>query len=260
MKLTSTQIGHLRTALTAAKTANVSQVALYANMIRGVSDTENSIIFSKLDLGLAMDVQVGIGNVDTLVKRLMIFGDAGLTLEGEVGADNQTIKRLSIKAPNGKTEFRCSSIKHIKHPKNTPDDLDNITLARDTKVATLVLTLEELQQLSRGAKTLGTEAITIQLKADGGVKAECYDTDNNVFTITLKNPCVFEDDEFSVVHSYAAGSSGVLLTLMENMARERQGEELIEFPLYSNGMIGCRVNGHFILAAKRADRDEGDDE
>jgi hypothetical protein len=260
MKLTPQQIGLLRTALQAAKTANVNQVALYANMIRGVSETENSIIFSKLDLGLAPDIKVGIGDVASLEKRLQIFGEAGASLEGEVGADGQTIKKLALKSPSGKVEFRCTSVNHIKHPKNTPEDLDNITLARDTKVGTLLMKLEEVQQLSRGAKTLATEVVTFQIKSDGGVRIECYDTDNSLFTISLSTQFDFEEDEFSTVHSYAAGSSGVLLSLMESTVRERSGAELFEFPLYSNGMIGCRVNGHFILAAKRADRDDGDDE
>jgi hypothetical protein len=213
MKLDSNDISALRAGLHACKLADVEQAVIFGGLIRGTSTKETAVIFSRLPLSIGTESKIGIGRVPDLQKRLDLMGDAGASVDLEVGADEVTIKKLVIKAPSGKVEFRCQSTQSIKHPKNTPEDLSDLTFPHDPVVAVLTFKRDDAALIIRAAKTLSTTHLTMQVKADGQVNFECYDATNDVFKTTLSTQAEFVEDSISKVHTYAADSSGVITVL-----------------------------------------------
>ncbi len=253
MKLDSNDISTLRSGLQACKLADIEQAVIFGGLIRGTSTKETAVIFSPMPINVDRESKIGIGRVPDLEKRLNLMGDAGASIEGEVGADEVTIKKLVIKAPSGKVEFRCQAVGSIKHPKNTPEDLRDLSFPHDPVVAVLTFKREDAALIIRAAKTMSTTHLTMQVKADGQVNFECYDATNDVFKTTLSTVAEFEDEPLSKVHTYAADSSGVITALLDSATRD---VEETKVKLMRSGLLGFTVLNHYILALPSADHEE----
>ncbi len=240
MKFTPSDNTNLKTALNACRLAGIDVAAITDGLIRGLSDSQNAAVFSEIELSFGNDVQLGITRLSELEKRLSLFGD-GATIECDL-TDDKKVKKLSVKSNGGKIEFRCTDIKMLKGKYPTANS--------DEASAVITFSKTEVSLISRGVKTLGAAQITVQVKRDGQVHIESVDTDNDRFELDLIAPAEFIEDAIPSVYSYATGSSGVFLSLLENTVKDADSTQVT---LMKAGNIEITVNGYRILAIPRID-------
>lgn len=238
MKLTQEDNTKIKAALVACKMADIELAVISEGKIRGMSESKNAAIISELSLSIDPQVTLGVTRLGELEKRLALFKD--VTIEGELNADKK-VKRLTIKGSgSSKIEFRCTDIALLdrKYPKSH----------NDVPFAELTFTKEEVQFFSKAVRTLGAEQLTIQIKKDGAVRIESSDSSNDRFEYDIAAQANFADDPTSMVRSYSTTSTGVLLKLLDYLARD---SDTITVNVMSSGNLALVLGGFTILAIPR---------
>lgn len=241
MKFTSSDVHNLRVALMACKLAGLDTVVISNGLVRGLNEKRNAAVFSKIELSIDPAISIGITRLSELEKRLTLFGDLVL-VEGELNDANK-VRKLTIKGKTGKIEFRCTDEKLIMYPKEDNDEPGLV----------MTLTKGEVNLIAKGAKTLGVEALTLQVKRDGKVHFECADISQDRFEIDLENDAQFVDDAYPYVNPFDVSSGGVFLALLEHMAKDQDTVELI---VMKTGNITLRAFGHEVRAIPRIQNGE----
>ena len=236
MKLTQDDNRKLRTALLAARLAGVNDVVITNGIIAGVHEQHIGAIFSPIDLSIDKDVTIGIKRLTDLEKRLSLFGE-NIEVEIEIN-DAKKARKLGVRASSGKIEFRCTDERLITYPKTNQDEPGMV----------LTLTKAEIGLISKGAKTLGTEQLTLQIKRDGVVHVECSDANTDRFEVELAAPAEFVDDVYPYVNPFDVSSKGVFIPLLENLVKDADTAEIV---VMRSGNISIRVYGHDVLAVPR---------
>lgn len=228
MIFNKTDIATLRSALLACKLADIENVVIHQGLIRGISEKETAIIFSNISFSFGDEVSFGITRISDLEKRLNLFTD-DMSVEGEVSKNNE-MRKLTFKQGRSKIEFRCASFKLIRYPKTMSDE-DNgmMTISKD-----------EVSFISRGVKTMNPESLSISIK-NGEVIFECSDASNDVFNTSLSNDCELENDGY--FNSFAVGSSGVIIPLMESASKSGDVSLLVK----KSGILSINVANHTVL-------------
>lgn len=193
-KLTTSDIHKLRAAISAARIIDTSLVVVADGKIMGVNDKRDAAIISQLDI-LPANYKIGIGRFDELSKRLDLFG-------GDVEADLKTnakeeVVLMTLISGRTKLQFRCTSLILLdrKYPKENAD----------APAAIICLTKDEANQLLKGTKAFGAEAIVVKVDAAGAVLLECVDSNNDRFSMSLQRAVEFVDrDPETLVFTYRA--------------------------------------------------------
>ena len=240
MKLSQTDILKIRGALMAARTAGINSVVLTSGYVAGVHEKHIAAIFSTLELELDPAISIGLAKLTDLEKRLSLFGE--VEVEGELNANNKMCK-LAIRGKGGRIDYRCSDERLITYPKSNADEAGIV----------IKVTKPEVALLSKGAKTLSTEHLTLQIKRDGTVHFECHDTNQDEFQMDLETQAEFIDDVYPYVNPFDVSAGGVFLPLLENMVKEADEAELI---VMKTGNINLRVHGHDVFAVPRIQHGE----
>jgi hypothetical protein len=167
-----------------------------------------------------------------------MFGDL-VEVEGEV-TDANKVRKLTIRGKGSKVEFRCTDEKLITYPKENNDEYGVLVTFSKPEVALL----------SKGAKTLGADQLTFQVKRDGAVHIECADSSMDRFEIDLETPAVFVDEEnpYPVVNPFDVSAGGVFLQLLEHMVKDADTAELV---VMKTGNVLMKIYGHEVLAIPR---------
>ena len=240
MKLTSAQLLDLRKALMAGKLAGLDSIVFANDKVAGLHEGHTAAVFSDLKL-LEPGITMGIVRLGELDKRLALFGDDVL-VELEI-ADSKNVRRLAIKKGSSKIDFRCTAEKLITYPKTNTDDAGIF----------LTFTKPEVAMLSKGAKTLGAEQLTLQVKRDGTVHIECKDKNGDSFEIDLETPAAFAEDAYGYVNPFDVSSGGVFLPLLEHMVKDADTADLV---IMKTGNIGMTAYGHHVIAIPRIQHGE----
>lgn len=187
-------------------------------------------------------IKLGIGRIAELDKRLGIFSEAP-TADCKVNDSNDVVL---LKMKGGKTtvEFRCTSPKLIRYPKENAD----------TPVCRIVVEKDEAQQISRGIRSMSAETATIAVTRTGLVKVECISVTNETFEIELSTAANFEDDQQGLVHIYSAAR---IASILEAAVKSYDG---IGLQLGEFGSITTRINGYELVLSPEADHEGDDDE
>lgn len=229
MKLTQTDIEELKTILAACKVVGVEGVVIFEGMARGARPSLDAAILTKTKLSIDPSLKLGIGRVAELEKRLSIFGTA-IEIEGKEN-DKSDITLLSMASGKTKMQYRCQAVNLIKYPKENVDE----------PFAIISLTRAEVAQVSKAAKTLGSERLVLQVTRAGIAKLECVDSSNDRFDIELEKPVEFVEEEDSAVQSYIAS---LLVDVLDSASKD--GED-ITFTLGQAGSITAITKGHTVL-------------
>lgn len=236
MKFTSSDIAEIRRALVAANKAGIESFVIHEGQVRGLNIAQNSVIFSKINLTLDENIQIGIAKISVLANRLTLFGE-DVVIDGEVN-DAQKMRRLTIKGKSGKVDYRCTDARLITYPKTNSDE----------PFAVVTLSKAEIALVSKGAKLMASETITVQVRRDGTVHVECTDSNNDRFELDLQTKAEFVDEENAFVHQYDAGSKGTLIDVMEYLAKD---SETVTLVFTRSGNVGIKLLGFDMIAVPR---------
>ena len=237
MKFNSDDVRLLRSALAACKLGGLEAAVFSENKVRGLGEKKNAAILSDCAFSFGGEISLGVARSAELMKRLDLFGEDVL-IEGEVN-DSNKVRKLSIRGKGGKIEFRCTDEKLITYPKSNDGDEDGIVVT---------VTKPEVVLIAKAAKTLGVEALTVQVKRDGGVHIECADTNNDRFETDLSKAAEFVDEPYAVVNPFDATSNGVFISMLEQMVKDNDEATLI---FKRSGNVVMRVQGHNMFAIPR---------
>lgn len=236
MKLNAVDVLQLRNVLKAANKAGLFSMVIHEGKARGVSEARNAAIFSEFQSSIDPEVELGITRISELEKRLNLFGE-NVLIEIEVNDANKA-RKLSVRGKSGKIDFRCTDSKLITYPKTNTDSPN----------AVVVMTKPEAALLSKGARILGGDFLVVQVKRDGQVHMECSDVNNDRFELDLETPAEFIDDPMPAVHKYDIGTNGVLIPMIEHLAKDN---DTLELPLLATGNFALRLFGFDMLAIPR---------
>lgn len=237
MKFTSDDLIKLRGALSVCRIAGIDTAVISEGMIRGLSENHSAAIITTLDLSIDKTIDMGIGKIGDLEKRLALFDDVVL-VEGELNAQGK-VRKLLIRDKKAKVEFRCTDSAIIKYPKSN----------NDLEKAVLTFTKPEISLIVKGVKTIGAEQITLQIKRDGTVHIEAADISNDRFETDLEHLAEsIDEDGIATVVNYDTTSSGVLLTILNTVIRDC---DVVKLVLMQSGQLRIRLFGHDVLAIPR---------
>lgn len=241
MKLNEQTTAKLAAALKTAKALEIAGVVLSEGMIRGVSKEIDTAIIGALDLGLPPDTQMGIGSVDSIIKRLTAFDKTTMDLTINERNDVSTI---NIVAGRSKMQFRCTSSKLIKYPKSSSDE----------PYAHIELSADEARQVAKAVNVMGSEYMTLQIKRDGEVRIEAVDpSTNDRFEIGVNGKAEFVDEVDSMVCTYLASNISKLFNSLDNT-------KPVSLTIGEGSSMMVRANGIAVyLFARVSDDDYGDD-
>lgn len=230
MKLTTTDITAIKTALAAAKNIDLELAVIRDGKIMGINAAKDACIISQLPLSVP-DIQLGIGRVSELEKRLSLFGDE-VTAEAKLNDRGETTL-ITLQAGRSKVQFRCTAMSFLdkKYPKENSDE----------PLAVATLSKAEVSQLTRASRTLGAETVLIKIGRDSTVLLECSDSTNDQFSMSVEKPAEFIDVHESVVFIYRAG---VLSAAMEAACKDADEVPVI---IGQAGSFTLTVKGHTII-------------
>lgn len=243
MKLNENQTVQLLTALNVCKTLGIESVMVSEGKIRGAKASLDAAIISTLNLDLPPTLNIGIGRVDELVKRLGVFDKAEINIAENERGD---AKSLEVVAGRSKMQFRCTSSNMIQFPKSNDDEA----------IASLTLSSAEVKQLVKAVNTMGAEHVTIQLTRQGAVNFTAVDpSTNDALDITLESPGELLADEKSFVFNYLSG------LLMKTLTAAQTGSEPVTLIVGAVGSISTNIHGHdvFVFAYLTGDEEYEED-
>jgi len=241
MKLTANDIENLRSAFAVCRIAGIDAAVITEGKIRGAAPSFKMAIISDVGFSFDPEIKIGIGRISEFEKRLSIF--AG-NVEGEGKTnDKNEVSMLTMKVAKSSIQFRCTSEKLIKYPKEN----------NDLAVCTIRASKAEIAQISRAVKSLAAETLTIAVGRGGIVRFECSAPTNEAFSTELAAEALFVNDPQGIVHIYEGDRFASVLD-----AAARDVEE-IEFSLGESGSISLPIKGHLLIAVPNADQ-ENDDE
>jgi hypothetical protein len=236
MKLSQNDILKIRGALIAARIAGINSVVFANGHVSGVHEKLSSVMFSSCALELDSGISIGLGRLLELEKRMALFSD--IEIQYELSAQNK-MSKLLIRGKGGKIDYRCTDERLIQYPKSVNDEVDVVCS----------INKPEISLLSKGAKTMGSENLTLQIQRTGIIHFECHDVNNDQFKIDLESPALFVESEHSYVNDFAAGSNGVFLSMLENIARD---EDVVTFSIMKTGYVMFNLHGHDIYVSPLA--------
>lgn len=237
MKLTSNDLVKLRSALSACRIAGIDTAVISQGMIRGLGENHGAAIIAALDLSIDKSIDMGIGKITDLEKRLALFDDVVL-VEGELNAQNK-VRKLLIRDKKAKVEFRCTDSAIIKYPKSN----------NDIEKAVLTITKPEIALVVKGVKTVNAEQLTLQIRRDGSVHIEAVDISNDRFETDLEHAAEsIDEDTVATVVNYDTTSSGVLLTILNTACKD---QDTIKLVLMQSGQLRIKLLGHDVLVIPR---------
>jgi hypothetical protein len=245
MKFSPEDILKFRGAAAACRLAGIDHAVFMNGEIRSISDNRNAAIISELKLSIPPEVKLCVLRLGELDKRMQLFGEDVL-VEGELTGENK-VRKLSMRGKHGKMEFRCTDLAMLESPSSEHKYPKTMN---DAAGAVLTFTKPELALTVKAIKTLGAERITLQVKRDGFVHIESVDSSSDKFEADLSSEAEFIEDAYPSVHSYANGSGGVLLPLLEYLNRETT-EETCQIMLMRTGNLLFTVHKHNVYAIPR---------
>lgn len=236
MKLTTTDIANLRSALSASRVIGIELAVLRDGKILGVNDKRDAAIISQLKLSCPSEIKVGIGRVDELTKRISLFGE-GAEAELKVN-DKSEVSQITFSAGRTKLQFRCTSMALLdkKYPQENADP----------EAVVAHFTRDEVTQLSQGARTLGAENIVIRVSSSGETYVECTDSNNDRFALTLELPAEFVASPESIVFVYRAE---LLSALLSSAAKDL---DRIAVVIGEGGSLTCVLREHTLIIMPQA--------
>jgi len=236
MKLNTTDIEKLKTALTVSRIVGIELAVLRDGKILGVNDKRDAAIISRLELSCSAEIKVGIGRVDELTKRVSLFGD-GVEAELKVN-DKSEVSQITLSAGRTKLQFRCTSMSLLdrKYPQENAD----------TEAVVVTFTRGEITQLAQGARTLGAENIVVKVDRAGTVHAECADSNNDRFALVLEKQAEFVVEPESIVFVYRAD---LLANLLSNAAKDQDEVSVV---IGEGGSLTCLLKGHSLIIMPQA--------
>lgn len=237
MKLSQEEIINLKRALDTCKIVNIDSAVISEDKIRGAAITKDVAIISplKLDLG---EMKLGVGRIAELKKRLELYGvDANIELASNERGD---VTQVNISAGKSKIQFRCTGERQIRYPKSNEDQ----------PFAVVSLTRDEVQQLSKAAKTLGAPSIVLHSTRGGEIRAECAEeSTNDKFALELSTTAEFIENTSSFVFTYKAAN---LIAALDASNKDSDAQLTIG----ESGSITLPINGFTIMLMPQINGEE----
>ena len=234
MKLSATDINNLRQGLAAAKIIGTDLAVLADGKIMGSNEKRDAAIISELKLSIPATTRIGFGSsrLQEFEKRLALFGEQ---VEAELKINESTgdVSLITLQSGRSKVQFRCTSLSllHRKYPQENADS-PHVFVSFDKS---------EIAQLSRAAKTLGSETIVIKVGRDGSAHAECVDSNNDQFVIGLVKPAEFVNEAEPTVFVYIADR---LSALLDAGAKD---SDVVEVVIGEGGSLTGFVRSHNLI-------------
>lgn len=242
MQLSSADLSELRAAFAVCRVAGVDAVVVTDNLVRGITATSKMAILSPISLSISSDIKIGIGRIGELEKRLSIFADSA-TADLKIN-DNNEVTLITIKSGKSSIQFRCTSERLIKYPKQNDDE----------PIVSIEASKVEISQISRAVKTLAAETLTVSIGRNGSVKFECSAPTNESFVEELDKEATFEGDPQGIVHTFEGDR---LATVLDFASRE---EDVVTIIFGAAGSATFNVKGHVVVAIPNSNGDYGDDD
>jgi hypothetical protein len=242
MNLSSSDLSQLRDAFAICRVAGIDAVVVTDNMIRGITTTSKFAILSPINLSIPAKIKIGIGRIGELEKRLSVFADA-VSAELKLN-DNDEVTLMTLRSGKSSIQFRCTSERLIKYPKQNDDE----------PAVTIEATKAEVSQVARAVKTLGAETVTVSVSRAGVVKFECSAPTNESFIEELSRPATFENDVFGVVHTFEGDR---FASILDFAARESSDVPIV---IGVDGSLTLSVKGHVVVVIPNSNGSDGDDD
>lgn len=271
MKFTSQDITELRKIVSAARVLEIEGIVIADGMVGGARIAMDGAIVSPNNLSISEALKIGIGRVNELDKRLGIFGlgehdwqkkdggyvcstcgkisktgvgedgnsmtagktcplPNGMTIEGKENEAGD-VSVLTITSGKSKIQFRCTSVAIMQYPKSNDD----------TPIAIISLKRDEVQQIVRSVKALGSESVTVQVTRSGVARIECVDVNNDKFETELSTQVKYVDEETSLVQSYSAN---LFVNLLDHAVKEVEEAEIVVGEI---GSMTAKIKGHSLV-------------
>ena len=242
MKLTTKDIEELKLILAACKVLGVDGVVITDGKASGAKPSLDAAILTHTNLSISEALRIGIGRVTELDKRLAIFPN-GLEIEGKSNEAGD-VSLLTLSSGKTKMQFRCTSVALMKYPKENADqEFGVISLKKD-----------EVIQLSKAARTLGSETVVLHASRDGTVTLECVDSSNDKFVIELSSPIEFSNDHESAVQTYLAS---LLVDVLDAGLKDlKKEDEVVSFTLGEAGSVTTKIKNQTVLIFPQITGDE----
>lgn len=234
MKLSSSDISAIRTALSVGRIIELQLAVLANGKIMGINDKGDAAIISALTIS-APNLVFGIGRADELTKRLALFNE-GVEAELKVNHRNE-VTQLTFIDGRAKMQFRCTSMALLerKYPQENAD----------TAALRLVISKEEISQLTRAAKVIGAENIVIKVEQTGEVSATASDSNSDRFTMQLDRAKFIGSSE-PVAFAYRAD---VLTSVMAEAGRDT---DIFVMTVGEGGSLTATVRNHTLIIMPQA--------
>lgn len=241
MKLTASDVKTLRQSFQVCRTVSIDSVVITDGQIRGVSLTGKTAIISPIELSIDKEVKIGISRLAELEKRLSIF-------EGEIGADakmneHNEVSVLTLSSGRSKLQFRCTSEKMIRYPKQN----------EDTTVVSVKLKKSEVQMISKAVRSLGAETMILAIQRSGEVKVECYSPTREVFETFLDNQAEFEEANSAFVNIYEGDK---FVSILEASAKS---DDEVQVFIGEFGSATVLVSGEVIIMTPQSNQEDDDE-
>lgn len=241
MKITSNKhVEDLKSVLSIARALGIEAIVITDGLVSGITSDHKSAIISSIDIGIDKNLKLGIGRIGELEKRLALFGGES-TIEGRL--KEHDVLMLTIAEGRSKIQYRCTSERLIKYPKENVDPDQYL----------VVLTKGEAVQLSKAVRTLGAETVVLKIGRDGTVGFECIDPQNEQFSIDLSLKADFIGDVTPTVVTYR---STYFTTMLELVAK---GAEKIELAVGESGSATGIASGFSIISFPHVTGEEDDE-
>lgn len=224
MKLSSDIISKISTITSTAQLVGINSVVIDNELIRGVDDQKQVLVFHSEDLNLPFGT-IALNQLPVFASRLEIAQSAE-NFEVDAEVDGDFAKSLVMKGKKIKVDFRCANPAVIKVPKQIQD-----TMRWSVDVAAA-----DVATLAKAASAMGSDVITIA--ADGETaKFEMTDLNRDTFTLDISGSVTLEKGvkgELKFSNKYPAK---ILLILLK-----KTGGNCV-FKIGQGGMLNIVVNG-----------------
>ncbi len=241
MKLNLENVNNLQQALMVCRSVGIESVAISDGKFRGIDATKSICILSKLGFDIDTNITLGIGRITELSKRIELFkGD--ISIDTVLNARNE-ISQLNISAAKSKANYRCTSEKIMRYPKEN----------EDPEVAIVKLTAEEVQSIAKAANAMGAGNVVVHCDKHGKISIDCTeDSTNDTFSFELENTADFVNDAQSFVLSFLTKN---WIAATTNAIKTSETVDI----MFGNISATLEINGHPIVMVSMLTGEDDDE-
>ncbi len=237
MNFTEADVEELRGILSLCKTVGIDSCVLSGGKVMGAASSRKLAIISETKLSIDPTVNVGIGRLIELEKRLSIFGGP-VAISAEIGKSGE-VSRITMQSGRSKAQFRCTATGLIKYPKSNDD----------IPLVVVTMSKAEVAQLVKAAKTFGAETMMFKIASSGDVHIECVDSTNDQFSTGTDKPAEFIGEADTVLFTYLVSYLG---TVLEVGTRDADSIDLV---FGQAGSITALVRGVTLMVMPNINED-----